>query len=33
MVDMIEASQAYQANVSSFNAAKAMDVKALTIGS
>lgn len=33
MVDMIEASQAYQANVSSFNASKAMDVKALTIGS
>lgn len=32
MVDMIEASQAYQANVSSFNAAKAMDLKALTIG-
>ena len=33
MVDMIEASQAYQANVSSFNAAKAMGLKALTIGS
>ena len=33
MVDMIQASQAYQANVSSFNAAKTMDVKALTIGS
>ena len=33
MVDMISASQAYQANVSAFNAAKAMDVKALTIGS
>lgn len=32
MVDMIEASQAYQANVSSFNSAKAMDVEALTIG-
>lgn len=33
MVDMIEASQAYQSNVSAFNSAKAMDVKALTIGS
>lgn len=33
MVDMISASQAYQANVSAFNAAKTMDVKALTIGS
>ncbi|MCL5116102.1 MAG: flagellar basal body rod protein FlgC [Firmicutes bacterium] len=33
MVDMIEASQAYQANVSAFNSAKAMDLKALTIGS
>lgn len=33
MVDMIEASQAYQANVSAFNAAKSMDVKALSIGS
>ncbi len=33
MVDMIEASQAYQANVSSFNAAKTMALKALTIGS
>jgi flagellar basal-body rod protein FlgC len=33
MVDMIEASQAYQANVSAFNAAKTMDVKALSIGS
>lgn len=32
MVDMVQASQAYQANVSAFNAAKAMDVKALTIG-
>lgn len=33
MVDMIEASQAYQANVSSFTAAKSMALKALTIGS
>ncbi|NMP23545.1 flagellar basal body rod protein FlgC [Sulfobacillus harzensis] len=33
MVDMIEASQAYQANVSAFNSAKSMDLKALTIGS
>lgn len=33
MVDMIEASQAYQANVSSFNAAKSMAMKALGIGS
>lgn len=33
MVDMIEASQAYQANVSAFNSGKSMDLKALTIGS
>lgn len=33
MVDMIEASQAYQANVTAFNSGKAMDLKALTIGS
>lgn len=33
MVDMIEASQAYQANVSAFNSAKTMDLKALSIGS
>lgn len=33
MVDMIQASQSYQANVSAFNANKSMDVKALTIGS
>lgn len=32
MVDMIEASRAYQANVSAFTAAKDMDVKALTLG-
>lgn len=32
MVDMLQASQAYQANVSSFNAAKSMDIKALSIG-
>ncbi|AEW06605.1 flagellar basal-body rod protein FlgC [Sulfobacillus acidophilus DSM 10332] len=32
MVDMIEASQAYQANVTAFNAAKTMDTKALTLG-
>ncbi len=33
MVDMIEASKAYQANVSAFNSGKSMDLKALTIGS
>jgi flagellar basal-body rod protein FlgC len=32
MVDLIQASAAYQANVSAFNSAKAMDVEALTIG-
>ncbi len=32
MVDMIEASRAYQANATAFGAAKSMDVKALTLG-
>lgn len=32
MVDMIDASRAYQANSTAFTAAKSMDVKALTLG-
>lgn len=32
MVDMIDASRAYQANATAFGAAKSMDVKALTLG-
>lgn len=32
MVDMIDASRAYQANVTAFQAAKTMNLKALTLG-
>lgn len=32
MLDMVTASRAYQANVTAFNAAKAMDVQAIGIG-